>query len=278
MKRIMAPLGAFGIGVMLIVWSLVPVYHMVVMALTPANETFAGALWPAHPSLRNLETVLTQGHHLLRLFWRQMLNSTIVAVGVAALVLLIGVLSSFALARLKVPGRRAIGDVALLTYLIPAAFLTVPMYRTVAAYGLLDTLLSLILALTTFATPYAILVLSQAARQIPAEMDEAARIDGAGPVAMLLYIYIPLMLPSLLAIGTYAFLLAWNEYLYGLVLLAAPDRLTIPVSLGNLIASDDAPWNLLMATGLIYAVPPMALYYAVRRQMTEGLMAGAVKG
>jgi len=278
MRRATSRLMSAVIGVLLLVWTLVPIYHMVVMALTPAKEAFAGALWPAHPTLENFRATLTEGHHFLRQFWQQMFNSVFVAVLVTLLVLAIATLASFAVARLRVRGRHLITDMALLTYLIPAAFLTVPMYRTIAGYGLLDTRWALILAVVTFATPYAILVLKQSADRIPRELDEAARIDGASPVQLLRLVYIPLMLPSLVAIGTYAFLLAWNEYLYALILLSSEDRLSVPVALGNFLSSDDAPWNLLMATGLVYAVPPVILYYAVRRQMVAGLMAGAVKG
>ena len=90
-------------------------------------------------------------------------------------------------------------------------------------------------------------------------------------------VYLPLMLPSLVAIGTYALLLAWNEYLYAFLLLSNDRDVTLGVALGSFLAADDSPWELLMTTGLIYALPPAAIYYTFKRYMVGGLTAGAVK-
>lgn len=277
MRSLSRRASSIAIGCALLVWTLVPIYHMAVMALTPAAETFAGSIWPEKPTIANFTTALTQGHHFLRHFWLQLFNSMLVAVASAALVLIIASLASFAISRLRVKGRGLISNAALLTYLIPAAFLTIPMYKIMVEYGLADTRISLILVIVTFATPYAIWVMKQSADRIPDELDEAARIDGATVWQLFRLIYVPLMAPTSVAIGTYALLLAWNEYLYALVLLASEERLTLPVALGHFLSSDDAPWNLLMATGIIYALPPVAIYYAVRHHMVEGLTAGAVK-
>ena len=108
-------------------------------------------------------------------------------------------------------------------------------------------------------------------------LDEAAIMDGASPLQLFRLVYLPLMMPSLVAIGTYAILLAWNEYLYAFLLLSKDTSITLPVALGNFLAADDSPWELLMTTGLIYALPPAAIYYAFRKYMVSGLTAGAVK-
>ena len=168
-------------------------------------------------------------------------------------------------------------NMALFTYFIPAAFLAVPMYKTMANYGLLNNRWSLVLAMVTIASPYCIWVLKQASDKLPWELDEAARIDGASPLQLFRLVYLPLMVPSLVAVGTYALLLAWNEYLYGFLLLSNETDLTLAVALGNFLAADDSPWELLMATGLVYALPPAAIYYAFKRYMVSGLTAGAVK-
>ena len=112
---------------------------------------------------------------------------------------------------------------------------------------------------------------------IPLELDEAARIDGASPLQLFRLVYLPLMVPSLVAVGTYSLLLAWNEYLYAFLLLSRETDVTLAVALGNFLSADDSPWELLMATGLIYALPPAAIYYAFKRYMVTGLTAGAVK-
>ena len=128
--------------------------------------------------------------------------------------------AAFAISRLKVKGGRAVMNLALFTYFIPAAFLAIPMYKAMGMYGLLNNRWSLVLAMVTLAAPYAIWVLKQASDKLPYELDEAARIDGATPLQLFRLVYLPLMVPSLIAIGTYALLLAWNEYLYAYLLLS----------------------------------------------------------
>jgi len=113
--------------------------------------------------------------------------------------------------------------------------------------------------------------------KLPYELDEAATIDGASALQVFRMVYLPLMTPSLVAVGTYALILAWNEYLYAFLLLSRDTTLPLSVALGNFLAADDTPWELLMATGLLYALPPAAIYYVFRRYMVAGLTAGAVK-
>ncbi|MFL6803099.1 MAG: carbohydrate ABC transporter permease, partial [Xanthobacteraceae bacterium] len=117
----------------------------------------------------------------------------------------------------------------------------------------------------------------QYSESIPIELDEAARVDGATVMQVFWHVYLPLIAPALVAIGTYALLLSWNEYLYAFLMLSTPQRVTLPVALAYFLSSDDSPWALLMATSVSYALPPTALYYAVRKHMTAGLAAGAVK-
>jgi multiple sugar transport system permease protein len=190
---------------------------------------------------------------------------------------MIATFAAFAISRLKVKGGRTVMNLALFTYFIPAAFLAVPMYRTMGLYGLLNNHWALILAMVTIASPYAIWVLKQASDKLPYELDEAAVMDGASPMQLFRLVYLPLMMPSLVAIGTYALLLAWNEYLYAFLLLSRDTDITLPVALGNFLAADDSPWELLMTTGLIYSLPPAAIYYTFKRYMVGGLTAGAVK-
>ena len=265
------------IGIPVLLWTILPVYHMVLFAISPKDSAFAGNLWPDHPTLNNFAVVLQQKHHYLNYFWKQMGNSLVIAVATGVITLLIATFAAFAISRLKVRGGRLVMNLALFTYFIPAAFLAVPMYRTMGNYGLLNTSWALILAMVTIASPYAIWVLKQASDKLPVELDEAAVMDGATSLQIFRLVYVPLMMPSLVAIGTYAVLLAWNEYLYAFLLLSNDRDITLPVALGNFLAADDSPWELLMTTGFIYALPPAAIYYAFRRYMVGGLTAGAVK-
>jgi multiple sugar transport system permease protein len=265
------------IGIPVLIWTMLPLYHLFLFAISPKESAFAGKLWPDHPTLRNFEIVFAEKHYFLNHFWLQLWNSVVIAVAIAALTLLVATGAAFAISRLKVPGGRLVMNLALFTYFIPAAFLAVPMYKTMGNYGLLNNQWSLILAMVTIASPYAIWVLKQASDKLPFELDEAAIIDGASPLQLFRLVYLPLMMPSLVAVGTYALLLAWNEYLYAFLLLSKDTDITLPVALGNFLSADDSPWELLMTTGLIYALPPAAIYYAFKRYMVSGLTAGAVK-
>ena len=265
------------IGIPVFIWTMLPIYHLVLFAISPKESALGGNLWPTEPTLQNFRIVFMQQHHYLDHFWLQMWNSVIIAVAAGVLTLLVATGAAFAISRLKVKGGRLMMNLALFTYFIPAAFLAVPMYKTMGVYGILNNQWSLILAMMTIAAPYAIWVLKQASDKLPYELDEAAKMDGASPLQLFRLVYLPLMTPSLVAVGTYALLLAWNEYLYAFLLLSNDTKITLGVALGNFLAADDSPWELLMTTGLIYALPPAAIYYAFKRYMVGGLTAGAVK-
>ena len=265
------------IGIPVLVWTLVPIYHMFLFAISSKDSATSGRLWPKEPTLQNFDFVFHQKHFYLDHFWVQMGNSLLIALTVGFLTLLIATCAAFAISRLKVRGGRTVMNLALFTYFIPAAFLAVPMYKTMGLYGLLNTQWSLILAMVTIASPYCIWVLKQASDKLPFELDEAARMDGASPMQLFFLVYLPLMVPSLVAVGTYSLLLAWNEYLYAFLLLSNDKSVTVAVALGNFLSADDSPWELLMTTGLIYALPPAAIYYTFKRYMVSGLTAGAVK-
>jgi multiple sugar transport system permease protein len=265
------------IGIPVFLWTILPIYHLFLFAISPKESAFSGHLWPDHPTLRNFSIVFGQKHYFLSHFWIQLWNSLVIAVATGVLTLLVATGAAFAISRLRVRGGRIVMNLALLTYFIPAAFLAVPMYRTMGMYGLLNNDWALILAMVTIASPYAIWVLKQASDKLPYELDEAAVMDGASPLQLFRLVYLPLMMPSLVAVGTYALLLAWNEYLYAFLLLSRDTNITLPVALGNFLAADDSPWELLMTTALIYSLPPAAIYYTFRRYMVGGLTAGAVK-
>ena len=219
-----------------------------------------------------------ESYWLLANFWGQMRNSLVIGVSVALLTLAIGSLTSFAIGRMRFRYGWLLSNAALLTYVIPASFLAIPFYGIMRTYGLADHAISVIAVEVTFATPYAIFIFQQYGASIPRELDEAARIDGASPPQIFWRIYLPLMAPALVAIGTYALLLAWNEYLYAFLLLSSDQTITVPVALGKFLNSDEAPWNYLMAAAIIYALPPLVIYYAFRRHMSSGLTMGGVKG
>lgn len=265
------------IGIPVLLWTIIPIYHMVLFAISPRDQATSGRLWPKNPTLDNFAFVFRQKHFYLEHFWTQLGNSLVIALSVGVLTLAISTMAAFAISRLKVRGGRTVMNLALFTYCIPAAFLAVPMYKTMGNYGLLNSQWALILAMVTIASPYCIWVLKQASDKLPYELDEAARMDGATALQLFRLVYLPLMVPSLVAVGTYSLLLAWNEYLFAFLLLSNDRTITLAVALGSFLSADDSPWELLMATGLIYALPPAAIYYTFKRYMVSGLTAGAVK-
>jgi len=278
LRHYLSKTGTVVLSLAIIVWSIAPIYNMVLISLEPEGDVFTDHIWPRVPSLESFWGVLTQGHWYLEHFWRQFANSLFIGAMVTFFALLLGSLTSFAIGRMRVRHGWLVSNAALLTYVIPASFLAIPFYRIMQNYGLANNPWSVIAALVAFATPYAIFVFQEYGRSIPIEVDESARIDGASPPQIYLRIYLPLMAPALVAVGTYALLLAWNEYLYQFLLLSSKSSMTVPVALAQFLSSDQSPWNYMMATAIVYAVPPVAIYYAFRRRMAAGLTMGGVKG
>jgi multiple sugar transport system permease protein len=277
-RRILTEALALAFAVVVLIWTLIPLYNIVQVALEPHGDVFTNDVFPKNPSLESFWIVITQGYWYLEYFWRQFENSVYIGVLTVFFTLAIGSLASFVIGRMRIRYGWVVSNAALLTYVIPASFLAIPFYRIMGFYGLSNNLWSVIAAEVTFATPYAIFIFQQYGVSIPIELDEAARIDGASPMQVYFRIYLPLMAPALVAVGTYALLLAWNEYLYQFLLLSSKKSMTVPVALAQFLNSDEAPWNYMMATAIVYALPPVAIYYAFRGRMTAGLTMGGVKG
>ena len=277
-KRYLTLAGTTVLSFTLVVWTLLPIYNMILVSLEPEGDVFTDHIWPRVASFESFRGVLTQGHWYLQHFWQQFANSIYMGAWVTFLTLAIGTLTAFSIGRMRIRHGWLVSNAALMTYVIPASFLAIPFYRIMQNYGLHNNLWSVIAALVAFATPYAFFVFQEYGRSIPIEVDESARIDGASPLQVYLRIYLPLMAPALVAVGTYAMLLAWNEYLYQFLLLSSKSSMTVPVALAQFLNSDQSPWNYMMATAIIYALPPVAVYYAFRRRMTAGLTMGGVKG
>ena len=266
------------LGLVLVVWTLAPIYNMVMVALESHNDVFSTNIFPADPSAYSFWIVFTEGYWYLEYFWHQYANSIYIGFWTVFLTLGIGSMVSYSIGRMRIRHGWLLTNAALLTYLVPASFLAIPFYRMMQSYGLGNNVWSIIAVEVTFATPYAIFIFQQYGRSIPLELDEAARIDGASPLQVYFKIYLPLMAPALVAVGTYALLLAWNEYLYQFLLLSNKRSMTVPVALAQFLNSDESPWNYMMATAIVYAVPPVVIYYLFRGRMTAGLTMGGVKG
>ena len=272
LRRILIETGSAILGVVLLIWSLLPVYNMFLIALDPEEGEieFDGNLWPPEPSLQGFRDAVTQEARYLEDFWHQFGKSVFIGLLTMVLTVVIGSLASFAVSRLRLTKGPLLTNAALLTYTIPASFLIVPYYWIMHAYGLSDSLWGVIAAQVAFAFPFAILILHLYASLIPLELDDAARVDGASPIQMYLRIYLPLMVPALAVVAIYALLLAWNDYLYQAVLLSIRN-MTVSMTQGQLFADVDAEWNAMMAAAIIYVLPPIALLFALRRYVAASL-------
>ncbi|HUB12164.1 MAG TPA: carbohydrate ABC transporter permease [Acetobacteraceae bacterium] len=277
-RRWLPRAAAVSLGVGLLIWTLLPVYNMLLMALDSDADEFTGSIYPPNPDFSSFASVWNEDYWLMQHFWRQFANSICLGLATMLLTMLIGSLASFALSRMRLRRGWIVTDFALLTYVLPTAFLAIPFVQIMHKYHLSDSLWSVVAAMVTFATPYAILILHQYARLIPTELDEAAKVDGASPWQVYLRIYLPLMAPALVAVGIYALLLSWNDYLYQYLLLSSTDHMTVAVAINQFFDSDEAPWNYMMAIAIIYSLPPIAIYFGLRRFMVAGLTAGGIKG
>ena len=271
--------GSLALGFVLLIWWLLPVYHMAMIAVSPHGTTeFDGYIWPPNPTLDAFRTVLFESYWYLADFWHQFGNSAYIGLATMVLTVAIASLAGFALGRMRLSRGWIVSNAALLIYTIPAYFLVIPYYRLMHSYGLMDSLWSIIAANVTFTVPYALFILQWYGRLIPLELDEAARVDGATPGQVYWRIYLPLMAPALAAVGTYALLVAWNEWLYQFLLLHSQNNKTVAIAIAEFFENDDSPWQYMVAASLIYCLPPIAIFFALRRYIAAGLTLGGVKG
>jgi multiple sugar transport system permease protein len=277
-RRLGVKAASIALGVGLLLWTLLPIYNMVAMALDDDADEFTGRVLIKEFHFESFASVWNEDYWLLEHFWHRFGNSIYMGVMTMVLTVLLGSLASFSLGRMRLRRSWLVTDFALLTYVLPPTFLVIPFVHIMHQYGMVDSLWSVIAAMVAFATPYAILILHQYGKLIPMELDESAKVDGASPLQIYLRVYLPLMAPALVGVGVYALLLAWNEYIYQFLLLSTTRNTTVAVALDQFFDSDEAPWNYMMAIALIYSLPPIAIYFALRRFMVAGLTVGGVKG
>ena len=203
-------------------------------------------------------------------------NSIIIATGAVILTILITVPSAYSIVRLGFGGPWLLRTAATLRVL-PAIFFAIPFYKLFMNAGLVDTKTSLILANTFLNVPLALLVLANGIREIPKELDEAASIDGCGPYRTLSLVLLPLMAPSMVAIGVLTFLFSWADYLFA-VILSASEATPVTVGAANFVTSYGVRWGDISAATVLSVLPPLIFAMLAQRFLVRGLSAGAVKG
>jgi multiple sugar transport system permease protein len=213
-----------------------------------------------------------------RIFLRSLLNSLIVAGGVAVLSILIGSVAAYPLARMKFKGRNFLMFFILGTRLIPAIALAVPFYLMVKAVGMNDRLETLIVINLSFILPYVIWLLQAYYRSIPMELEEAARIDGCSRLGTLYRIILPLSLPGLVSTGILAFLLSWGDFFFALILTQSQSSFTSTV-VASMFATDvDVKYVSIICAGVLSVIPPVSFALIFQRYIMSGLLSGAAKG
>ena len=264
---------ALGVLVLL-TWSLLPIYWIVVTSLKGEKEIYAlpPTLVPEAPSLVNYVTVLFKTRFLL--FLR---NSAVVAVAATVLSVVIGTLAAYAITRMRFAGRALVARGIVGAYLLPPALLFIPLFVVLQRLGLVDSLAGLVVAYLTFTVPFATWMLIGYVRSIPTELDEAARIDGAGRLQVLLRVLVPVAAPAIAIVALFAFTQAWNEFLYALIYVYTDTARTLTSGLVGMMMGDVFIWGQLMAASTIAIAPVLAIYIVAQRYLVEGLASGSIK-
>jgi ABC-type glycerol-3-phosphate transport system permease component len=209
-----------------------------------------------------------------RFFW----NSTVVSSSSTLLSVVLACLAGYGFSRFQFRGSNFLQFLFLVTQMVPAILLLLPYFILMKQLSLLNTYTSLVLAYTSFALPFCTWMLKGFFDAIPAELDDAAMIDGCSRIQVLVRVVMPLALPGVAATAVFSFLVAWNHYLFAMGLATDPVMYTLPVGISSMIGEFRIQWNELMAGAVIASFPAILVYSYLERYFVQGLTAGAVKG
>jgi multiple sugar transport system permease protein len=271
-KRIAINVAAWG-TVLVIVF---PLIWMALTSVKPQTELFRipPTFLPSQVTLEHYWRLLAETPFLT--YFR---NSLVLATATTALVVAVGTLGAFSLVRFAYPGRERLAQLVLFTYLLPSVVLIIPLYLMMVAVGLANTIASLVLAYTTFALPYALWLLRSFMAGIPEDLESAALVDGAGRLGAFIDVILPQALPGIVSTALFTFILAWNEYLYALVLVNSDQARPLTTGVMNmLITSFNIEWSLLMAASVMMSLPLILIFTFLQSYLTSGFGAGGVKG
>lgn len=274
--------------VVLVVMSLGPIVLMLATSFKTNVDVYDSTVSSFFftPTLANYETVLcnvlwyepTHVDYCDPTFGRSLGNSIFVALVSTVLTLFMGCMAAYALVRFRFMGRDTVSMTTLLMRMVPPAVLLVPVFGIwTFQYRLDGTFTGIILVYTAMNLPFVIWILQSFIVQVPIQLEEAARMDGANPIQIFLLVVLPIIKPGLAAAAIFTFRIAWNEFLLGNALLDRNTR-TVPVTIVNSITEYDINWGVIMATGMLLAIPPIIFTFVASRQIITGMTAGAVKG
>ena len=269
--------GSYAALTVFVVMFLIPPFYTVMTSLKSSAEISdpVGNPWIVHhPTLENFIWLITYPA-----FQRYFINSTVVTILVVIVSMIISIMAAFSLARMGFWGSKTIATGVFLTYLIPASLLFIPLFQIVGGLGLLNNTWCLVLLYPTLAVPFCTWIMIGYFSSIPKELDEAALIDGAGYIQILLRIFIPVAMPGIIAATIFAFTVSWGNFIYPLAYLYSLDQMPLTVGIiSDLIRGDVFLWGKIMAAGVLASAPPIIIYAFLMDYYIAGLTAGATKG
>ena len=273
-SRIMRTTATYGILMIALLWTIFPIYWMIKSSLTVNEEMYV-----ARPPL--FSNVITFDHYIDLIyntsFMHNVWNSFVIAAITTIICLAIGILGSYAMTRLKYPGRSFFRNSIIISYLMPTAVLFVPMYVFVSSLGFYDNKYALLIIYPTFVVPYCCYMLISYFKAIPYALEEAALIDGCNRLQTLWYIIMPIALPGIAVVATFAFTMAWNEYLYAMIMTTSNVQKTATVGISGFKDADSALWGRIMSASVVCSLPVTLLYIVAQSMLISGKYEGSVK-
>jgi multiple sugar transport system permease protein len=275
------------LGGLVAVFFFLPFAWLLVTSVTPEVDALAvpPRFVPARPTLENYAAFLGPradrtivGSRAAENTLPGIRNSLVAATVTAALNVALGTLAAYAFARLRFPGRASLLVLYLGSRMVPGIALIVPLYLVVQRLGLLDSLLALVLTYLTFTLPFTIWLLKSYLQGVPRELEEAALVDGCTWSRMVVRVLVPAAAPGLVAAGMFAFMTAWNEYLFAVILTSSMAAKTVPVVVAGFATDVTTERTLMAAGGVLAVVPPLVLAFLFQRLIVQGLVSGSVKG
>ncbi|OLC65992.1 MAG: hypothetical protein AUG14_11515 [Candidatus Rokubacteria bacterium 13_1_20CM_2_68_19] len=273
-RRLGRAAGLYGAGSVLLLLGAFPLFWMLSTSLKPSGEIFATpTLVPRHATLGNFVQLLAETN-----FAVYFKNSVIVSLTTVVVTLAASAAGAYALTRFAFRGRDTVIRLILATYMFAPIMIIIPFYILVRQLGLVNTRLALVLSYTTFCLPFCLWLLRAFFAGVPLELEEAAMVDGANRARAAWYVTLPLALPGLIAAGIFTFILAWNDFLFALVLITSDELKTLPVGVNDLFNATIVDWGMIMAAGVVITVPTIGFFVAVQRYLIQGWGAGGLKG
>jgi N,N'-diacetylchitobiose transport system permease protein len=271
------------LGLLVALVTLFPIFYMLSTSFKPSSEieTLNPHLLPSHPTLGNYRAVL-DGTAAGLPYWDFLRNSLLVTLTAVVVSSLIALMAAIAVARFRFRLRTSYLIMLLIVQMLPQQALVIALfldYKSWFGGYFLDNLVGLMLVYTAFALPVTIWMLRNFVAAVPKEMEEAAAIDGAGPYKVFWKVLMPLVAPGLVATSVFAFIFAYNEFVFALTfLLTDESKFTLPLSVQYLYSRNGADWGAIMASSTLFTIPVIAFFLLVRGRMASGLVSGAVKG